>query len=150
MTKDGFVARYGSIYEHAPWVAEKAWGQRGVIAAKMAKIVDQSGPEAQLTLLRAHPDLAGKLAMTAASVSEQSGAGLDQCTPQEFAEFTDLNTAYKAKFGFPFILAVKGKLRLEILETFRSRIHNDAKTEFATALAQVHQIARLRLDALTK
>ena len=154
MTKDEFVARYGSVYEHAPWVAEKAWGQRGVIAAKMAKIVDAAGHEAQLKLLRAHPDLAGKLALsgtlTAASTSEQASAGLDQCSDAEFAEFTALNDVYKARFGFPFILAVKGKHRPEILETFRSRVRNDAKTEFATALAEVHKIARLRLDPSTK
>lgn len=146
MTKDEFVARYGGIYEHSPWVAEKAWGLRGVIATKMARIVDNAGPEAQLALLRAHPDLAGKLAMTEASVSEQAGAGLDQCTPQEFAEFTALNDRYKSRFGFPFILAVRGLDRHEILENFRARIGNDRETEFATALAQVHKIARLRLQ----
>ncbi len=147
MTKDEFVARYGGIYEHSPWVAEKAWGKRGTIASKMSRIVDESGTESQLTLLRAHPDLGGKLAMTAASTAEQTSAGLDQCTPAEYAEFFALNDAYKAKFGFPFILAVKGKHRSEILENFRARIRNDNKTEFATALAQVHSIARLRLTA---
>ncbi len=150
MTKDEFVTRYGGIYEHSPWVAEKAWGKRGTIASKMARFVDESGHDAQLALLRVHPDLGGKLAMTDASTSEQASAGLDQCSPAEYSEFIALNDAYKAKFGFPFILAVRGLRRTDILDNFRARVHSDPKTEFTEALTQVHKIARLRLDALNR
>ena len=103
-------------------------------------------------VLRAHPDLAGKLAQSGAlteeSTSEQAGAGLDQCSAAEFKEFTDLNTIYREKFGFPFILAVKGRHRTEILQNFRDRVPNDIATEFREALNQVHQIAKMRLEAL--
>jgi 2-oxo-4-hydroxy-4-carboxy-5-ureidoimidazoline decarboxylase len=154
MMRNEFVDRYGGIYEHSPWVAEQVWdtGLSGDLATRMAAAVDMAGKAAQLKLLRAHPDLAGKLAraggLTSASTAEQAGAGLDRCTDAEFEEFVALNDAYKAKFGFPFILAVKGRNRQEILENFRSRIGNDADVEFRTALAQVHRIAALRLAAL--
>ena len=150
-----FVARYGDIYEHSPWVAEAVFDSGQAEAAPealhlaMAAVVDGAGQEAQLTLLRAHPDLAGRLALagglTAASTSEQAGAGLDQCNPEELARFQDLNTRYTERFGFPFILAVKGKGRAEILDAFETRIDNDPETEFAMALEQVHRIALLRL-----
>ena len=106
----------------------------------------------QLALLRAHPDLAGRLAMagglTVHSASEQARAGLDQCTPEEFARFTALNDAYKMKFGFPFIMAVKGKSRGEILAAFEARSTNDAVSEFRAALDEVHKIALFRLREL--
>jgi 2-oxo-4-hydroxy-4-carboxy-5-ureidoimidazoline decarboxylase len=146
MTRTEFVTRYGGIYEHSPWVAEAAFGRTGDLAEIMSAVVDAAGADAQLGLLRAHPDLAGKLAMTASSVSEQSGAGLDQCSPEEFAEFTALNDRYKSRFGFPFILAVRGLHRGEILENFRRRIGNDRDTEFTTAIAEVHKIAGFRLQ----
>ena len=105
-----------------------------------------------MELVRAHPDLAGKAALagalTADSTAEQAGAGLDRCSPEELAEFHALNTAYKEKFGFPFIVAVKGLTRHDILEQFRRRLENDAATELATAFEQIHKIARLRLEAL--
>lgn len=155
-----FVTRYGGVYEHSRWVAEKCF-EDGMhktaksatdLAGPMAHLVEAAGPEPQMILLRAHPDLAGKLArsgtLTAESTSEQAGAGLDQCTDAEFQEFTALNTAYRKKFGFPYILAVKGRHRTEILENFRKRLPNDVATEFREALNQVHQIAKLRLSAL--
>jgi ureidoglycolate lyase len=158
MTRDAFVARYGGVYEHSPWIAEALWDSGGVpdgqdgLAGAMAARVEAAGEEAQLALLRAHPDLAGKLAvrgeLTAASTSEQAGAGLDQCTPEEFDAFQRLNEAYKARFGFPFILAVKGYDRAGILNAFRHRVGNDRAAEFREALDQVHRIARLRLQAL--
>ena len=160
MDRDGFVARFGPVWEDSPWIAEAAW-DRGLgpgtatpegLAAAMAAEVDAAGPEAQLALLRAHPDLAGRLALAgglgAASTAEQAGAGLDACTPEELAEFTALNDRYVARFGFPFILAVKGFHRTEILAIFRARVENAPEAEFAEALAQVKRIARLRLDAL--
>ncbi len=145
-----FVAKYGGVYEHSPWVAKAAF-KAGIpdLSLEMRKVVEAAGADAQLTLLRAHPDLAGKLAksgtLTQESTSEQASAGLDQCTAAEFAEFTMLNDSYKAKFGFPYILAVKGRHRREILENFRNRINNTPKQEFREALDQVHQIAKLRL-----
>ncbi len=155
-----FVDRFGGIYEHSRWVAEKCFDESGHadavkpsdLVGPFAHQVEAAGHEVQLILLRAHPDLAGKLAqsgtLTAESTSEQASAGLDQCTKEEFEEFTALNTAYREKFGFPYILAVKGRHRTEILENFRSRLPNDIATEFREALNQVHQIARLRLEAL--
>lgn len=155
MDQAAFIARYGDIYEHSAWVAEAAWAQRDAdrpLADAMAAIVDAAGEDRQLALLRAHPDLAGKLALanqlTHASRSEQAGAGLDACTPEELAEFRDLNAQYTAKFGFPFIFAVKGYHRHDILAAFRERIGHGPAQEFAEALRQVHRIARLRLEAL--
>lgn len=158
MTRSGFVARYGGIYEHSPWVAEAVWDSGltddapGPVGDAMRAVVDMAGHDRQLTLLRAHPDLAGRLAMagalTDASRAEQAGAGLDRCTPGEFAEFQRLNTEYVARFRFPFILAVKGHTRETILAAFRARVANDIETEFAEALGQVHRIARFRLTAL--
>lgn len=157
LTRADFLARYGGVYEHSPWIAERVF-DGGLtaehdtaegLAAAMAAVVDAAGDAEQLALLRAHPDLAGKLAvrgeLTAESTSEQAGAGLDQCTPDQFTRFQDLNDAYKARFGFPFILAVKGYHRDDILSVFERRVGNDAATERATALAQVHRIALLRL-----
>ena len=151
--KRAFVHRFGGVYEHSDWVAEQAFDlgppEPKALPQTMRQIVEDAGPEAQLTLLRAHPDLAGKLAKSGAltdeSTSEQASAGLDQCTDAEFAEFTALNERYKASFGFPYILAVRGRNRHEILENFRARVDNAPEAEFRTALDQVHQIASLRL-----
>lgn len=160
MTRDAFLARFGGVWEKTPWIAEAAWG-RGLgaetatpegLAAAMAAEVDAAPREARLALLRAHPDLAGRLALagalTAESTQEQAGAGLDACTPDELAEFTALNARYVERFGFPFIVAVRGLHRTQILELFRRRVENDPEAEFAEALAQVKRIARLRLEAL--
>ena len=161
MTTDraAFISLYGGIYEHSPWVAETLF-DKGAAASPlentgpMAALVESASLEMQMTLLRAHPDLAGKLAksgtLTVESTSEQASAGLDQCSQQEFEEFTALNTRYRDNFGFPFILAVRGRNRAEILENFRARVDNDTATEFREALNQVHQIARLRLEALAQ
>ncbi|MFQ5567816.1 MAG: 2-oxo-4-hydroxy-4-carboxy-5-ureidoimidazoline decarboxylase, partial [Paracoccaceae bacterium] len=124
------------------------------LAGAMAARVEAAGLAAQLALLRAHPDLAGKLAvrgeLTPESTSEQAGAGLDRCSANEFEEFQHLNDAYKARFGFPFILAVKGHDRAAILDAFRRRAGNGRATELREALDQVHRIARLRLQALAE
>lgn len=148
--KDAFMQKYAGVYEHSPWIAEAAFGEQGIdaIHAAMKAAVDAAPHDKKLALICAHPDLANKAKMTAESVSEQKGAGLDQCSPQEFAEFQSLNAAYKEKFGFPFIVAVKGMTRHDILGAFRARLRNDAETEFATAIAQIHRIARFRLEAL--
>ncbi len=154
-----FIDTYGGIYEHSPWVAETVFDASHSDAGPMAllgpmrAVVEAAGHDLQMTLLRAHPDLAGKLAksgaLTAESTTEQASAGLDQCTEAEFEEFTALNERYKRRFGFPYILAVRGRNRHEILDNFRSRVDNDVATEFREALNQVHQIARLRLEALS-
>lgn len=160
LDRTGYLARYGGVYEHSPWIAEAVWNAGAVpddaaaLADAMAAQIEAAGTKAQLALLRAHPDLAGKLAvrgeLTVESTSEQAGAGLDRCSPGEFDEFQRLNDAYKARFGFPFILAVKGYDRAGILEQFRRRVGNDREVEFREALDQVHRIARLRLQALAE
>ncbi len=155
-----FMDRFAGIYEHSPWIAEQVFNRgltpmhdtsRG-LAGEMQDVVVLGGHDAQLALLRAHPDLAGKLAvadeLTNESKGEQAGAGLDRCTAEEFAAFQGLNDVYKDKFGFPFILAVKGYHRAEILEIFAKRVENDAEEEFAEAISQVHRIARLRLEQI--
>ncbi len=160
MSRAEFVDRFGGVYEHSPWVAETCHveGRHAEavrpsdLAGPFAVIVEGAGRDLQMVLLRAHPDLAGKLAksggLTADSTSEQASAGLDQCTAEEFDEFTRLNTGYRERFGFPYILAVRGRHRTEILANFRERANNDVATEFREALNQVHQIAKLRLLAL--
>lgn len=162
LPREQFVATFGRVYEHSPWIAESLF-DRGLTAAHetldglalaMREIVEAGGAERQLALLRAHPDLAGKLAvageLTAESRGEQAGAGLDQCSPAEFARFQELNGRYMQRFGFPFILAVKGKKRAEILAAFEARVGNDPAVEFRTALDQVHRIAHLRLQDLCR
>ena len=153
-----FVDRYGGIYEHSPWVAERAepliGGSRDteVIARIMADCVDNASREQRLALIRAHPDLAGKAQvageLTVDSTTEQSSAGLDQCTPEEYSRFQTLNAAYHERFGFPFVMAVRNSTRGQILEAFESRLGNDHDEEFETALIEIHTIARLRLEAM--
>ena len=155
-----FVTLYGRVYEHSPWIVEAAWS-KGLQPAHdtveglhetLAAIVDAAPRARQLALLNAHPDLAGRLAvsgeLTAESTTEQASAGLDKCSPDEFRRFTALNDAYKGKFPFPFIMAVKGKSRADILDAFERRVHHSEDVEFATALAEVHKIALLRLREL--
>ncbi|NGP18286.1 allantoinase PuuE [Devosia aurantiaca] len=160
LDKDEFVRRYGSIFEHSPWIAERAWdGEMGpandtAIGLHFALRTQfrMATPEERLAVLRAHPDLAGKLAaakrLTAESTAEQASAGLDHLTDEERETFTRLNTAYVEKFGFPFIIAVRDHDKASILETFERRIANTAEDEFATAAAQVERIALLRLKAI--
>lgn len=157
MNKADFIARYGGIYEHSEWVADRAHGRLTTytpdsVREALAACVDEADQDAKLTLIRAHPDLAGKAAMqgvlTDASTAEQQSAGIDQCTAEEYARFQDFNTRYKAKFGFPFVIAVRGKSRGDILAAFERRLENPPQAEFATALVEIHKIARLRLEQL--
>jgi 2-oxo-4-hydroxy-4-carboxy-5-ureidoimidazoline decarboxylase len=148
MDRAEFVARFGGVYEHSPWVAEACWPPPADLAAAMAAVVDAAPRERKLALIRAHPELASRTRMAEASVKEQAGVGLDQCTPEEFEGFQRLNAAYNARFGFPFIYAVKGATRAEILAAFEARLRNDPETEFATAIAQIHRIAGFRLADL--
>jgi len=157
LTYAEFVDRFGPVYEASPWVAEGVWpdvedGRLDDLAALQAAMkaqVDAAPYEMQLALVRAHPELASRARMAEASVKEQSGAGLDQCSAEEFAAFQRLNADYNARFGFPFIVAVKGLSRADILAAFEARLQNDAGTEFATAIAQIHRIAGFRLADLT-
>ena len=156
--REAFVMRYGGVYEHSPWVAERAFPKAaGVtdperLAQIMAAEVDRATDDEKLALIRAHPDLAGRAAMTGRlgrdSTAEQASAGIDQCTPEEYDRFHSLNGLYKEKFGFPFVMAVRGSNRHAILAGFEERIANDRETEFRRAIAEIHKIARLRLDAM--
>ena len=159
---DKFLAAYGGVYEASPWVAEAVWPRvpQGALddvvmmRGAMCVAVETASAEMQMQLVRAHPELAGRAAiagdMTEESKSEQKGAGLDRCSPEEFAEFMTLNAAYNEKFGFPFIIAVKGHDRNSILSAFRERLKNDAVVELKTALEQIHRIAAIRLSAMAQ
>nr|WP_194718559.1 2-oxo-4-hydroxy-4-carboxy-5-ureidoimidazoline decarboxylase [Pseudomonas typographi] len=160
LDRQGFIAAFGDIYEHSPWVAEAAFDsahgteldQVESLHQHMSQALHRAGRERQLALINAHPDLAGKAAvageLTAASTREQAGAGIHECTAEEFARFTALNSAYKARFGFPFIMAVKGSNRQQILAAFEQRIGHTPEQEFRCALAEIDKIALLRLLAL--
>jgi urate oxidase len=160
MERDAFVGRFGSIFEHSPWIAERAFdGELGPandtalglhFALKMQ--FRAASDEERLGVLKAHPDLAGKLAaarrLTAASTEEQASAGLDALTDEERATFTSLNEAYMTRFGFPFIIAVRDNTKASILAAFQRRLDNSREEEFATACGEVERIARLRLEAI--
>ena len=155
MDPASFVAAFADIAEHSPWVAERAAAERpftdrSAIISAFARAVRSANADDRLALLRAHPDLAGRAAIAgeigADSRSEQSGAGLDRLTAEEFARFTEMNTAYRDRFGFPFILAVRGATKHDILASFDARIDNDRAAEFETALEQVCRIMRFRLE----
>lgn len=148
MDRAAFLAKYGAVYEASPWVAEACWPPPQDLAGAMRAAVDAAPRERKLALIRAHPELASRTKMAAASVKEQAGVGLDQCSPEEFEAFQRLNAAYNARFGFPFIYAVKGATRGEILAAFEARLGNDPETEFETAIAQIHRIAGFRLADL--
>jgi OHCU decarboxylase len=160
MTLGDFVAAYGGIFEHSPWIAEAAHaGELGPahdtaagLHAALTRVFRAADETARLGVLTAHPDLAGKLAaakrLTAESTAEQASAGLDALTDAERARFTELNERYVAQFGFPFIIAVRGLDKDDILSAFEARIGNDRTTELATASAQVERIALLRLRDL--
>ena len=152
-----FIHLFGGIYEHSPWVAEAIYPQitPGIdpfsMASLMETIVDAASDRQKLDLLRAHPDLAGRLSLaelTKSSRIEQTGAGLDQCSPDELKEFEQLNSLHIEKFGFPFIFSVMGFHRTDILEAFRQRVQNHPDKEFKTAIEHVHRIARLRLETI--
>jgi 2-oxo-4-hydroxy-4-carboxy-5-ureidoimidazoline decarboxylase len=151
MTREGFVAVFGDVAEHSPWVAERAWEQRPfadrtALIQAFATALRRAAREAKLALIRAHPDLATRARLTADSTSEQAGAGLDRLSKAEFGRFTKLNDGYKARFDFPFIFAVKGATKDQILKAFEERIANSHDVEFETALTQITRIFRFRLE----
>lgn len=155
----GFVETLGAIYEHSPWVAERVYSQRafasiGALADSMAAAVKNSTHQQRLTLIRNHPQLAGKEAaegtLTDDSTREQKGAGLDQCSAEELATLQNLNRQYLEKFEFPFVIAVKGLDRYQIIAAMQARLNNDIGTEFDTSINEICKIGGIRLRALIR
>lgn len=150
--RDSFIARYGALFEHSPWVVQRASAMLPLpsLHAGLMKIVHDATPEEKLSLIRAHPELAGKAAidgsLTEASAAEQASAGLDQLTQEEFDRFHALNAAYADKFGFPFIICVRLTNKAGILAAMEARLANDRDTEIAEAIHQIGEIVRLRLE----
>jgi 2-oxo-4-hydroxy-4-carboxy-5-ureidoimidazoline decarboxylase len=145
-----FIGEIGWVFEHSPWVAERAWVRRPFESADtmhgaMVEQVERATREEQLALLRAHPDLGTRAKVSDASKAEQSNVGLDQLTQEEFERLQELNAAYRAKFGFPFLFAVKGSNKLDILEALEQRLNSSPEREFRVALQQVYRIAQFRL-----
>ena len=155
LSRSEFVKVFANIFENTEWIAEELYNQIPFnnfeeLSSKILNIFETATEEKQLKILNAHPDLANKTKiglLTPDSLKEQTNAGLDQCTEKEFNEFKKLNDAYK-KFDFPFILAVKGKTKIEILNNFRKRISSNPEIEFNEAVKQVKKIASLRLKEL--
>ncbi len=154
LSRDAFVHHLGPIYEHSPWIAEGTWPLRPFasiedLRAKLDATLHAAPPEARLALIKAHPDLAGRIAragqLTSESTHEQKSAGLDRLTEQEAAEFDQLNAAYLQRFGFPFVICARLNDRQTILRAFRHRLTNSQQDETSAALAEIHQIAGLRL-----
>ena len=146
-----FIAAFGDVAEHSPWVARHAgaarpFASRDAMVAAFADALAAAKPESQLAVIKAHPDLAGHAKLTSDSAREQRGAGLDALSATEFARFTHLNDFYKAKFDFPFIFAVKGATKHQILDAFAERVTNPPEREFMTALEQIVRIFRFRIE----
>jgi OHCU decarboxylase len=160
LDRETFVARFGGVFEHSPWIAEAAYdaglpagtASAEALHACMVAALRRGSETQQRDLIQAHPDLAGKLAragrLTAESSAEQASAGLDLLSAEELARFTALNERYKARFGLPFIMAVKGRSKAEILAAFEARLDNTPAQEFTTALEQIERIALLRLKEM--
>lgn len=158
LSRDEFVRIIGPVFEYSPWIAEETWSQRpfGTIEALHAVLCDTvrlAGEEKQLALIRAHPDLVGKLALagqlTKESTNEQASAGLDRLSPEEVELFQTNNAAYQEKFGFPFIICARLNKKEAILNGFKVRLQNSREQEIRTALDEVFKIAELRLRDLT-
>lgn len=146
-----FIEALGWVFEHSPWVAERAWHRRPFascahLSEVMKSEVSAAPVEEQLDLLRAHPDLGTRARISPGSASEQAGVGLDRLTRDEYARLIGLNTAYREKFGFPFLYAVKGSDKAAIIEALERRLSSSRHDEFAEALRQVYRIARFRLE----
>ncbi len=149
-----FISLLGGVHEHSPWVAEAVASQRPFadrddLIAAMRAVVEAASDERKLTLIRAHPDLAGKLAragaLTEESKREQAGLGLDRLTDEEFEVFTDFNERYRERFGFPFIICARLTTKQGVLDAFAKRIGQSCEEEMRTALQEIHHIARLRM-----
>ena len=155
LSDTAFVARYGSVVEHSPWVVERAAARRPFpdVAEAIVAVLAEATPDEQLSVIRAHPELAGRAAiagtLTEESRSEQASAGLDRMRQDEFERFHALNAAYTGRFGFPFIICVRRTDRAGILRAMAERLANDREAEVATALDEIGHIVRLRLETLT-
>ncbi len=151
LNRRSFTGSLGWVFEHSPWVAERAWAGRPfsdlrALHRAMVLEVERAAPEEQLKLLRAHPDLGARERLSQASASEQAGAGLDGLTREELDLFTEWNDSYRRKFGFPFLFAVKGSTRRDVLRALERRLSLSRDEEYAEALRQVYQIAEFRLN----
>lgn len=152
-----FSALFGAVYEHSPWIAQRAFSQRGGrpfesatdLSLTLYRVVREASDQEQLMLIRSHPELAGKEAqqgsLTSESTNEQLRAGLNALSPQEFAELRQLNAAYQQRFGFPFIICARQNSRAAVFGTLKARLHNDVGQELQITLAQIGEIARLRV-----
>jgi OHCU decarboxylase len=155
LSKPDFISIFGNIFEKTEWIAQKSYDLKPYknyeeLFLKMIEIFENTNKENHLKILNAHPDLAVEKKLTKDSKKEQKNASLNQCTNEEFIEFKKLNEEYKVKFGFPFIIAVKGKNKEEILNSFRQRITNNINLEFEEAKRQVKKIASFRLSEIIK
>ena len=155
LSKAEFISIFGNIFEKTEWIAERCYESKPYnnldeLVSKMMKIFENIEKERHLEILNSHPDLAVEKKLTKDSKNEQKNASLNQCTDEEFVEFKKLNEEYKKKFGFPFIIAVKGKNKEEILNSFRQRITNNINLEFEEAKKQVKKIASFRLGEIIK
>jgi 2-oxo-4-hydroxy-4-carboxy-5-ureidoimidazoline decarboxylase len=155
LPREQFVAALGFVFEDSPWVADRAWKRRPFASLQdlhcaMTTEVERAPHEEQLALLLAHPDLGARARMSTASVGEQSGAGLDRLTADEYEKLRSSNEAYRRKFGFPFLFAVKGATKHDILISLDQRLNATAEDEFQRALQQVYRIAWFRLEALVE
>ena len=155
LSKPDFISIFGNIFEKTEWIAQKSYDLKPYknyeeLFLKMMEIFENTNKENHLKILNAHPDLAVEKKLTKDSKNEQKNASLNQCTSEEFIEFKKLNEEYKVKFGFPFIVAVKGKNKEEILNSFRQRITNNINLEFEEAKRQVKKIANFRLSEIIK
>ena len=155
LNKSEFLSTFGNVFEKTEWIAEKCYDSKPYnnvqeLVNKMMEVFENSIKEKHLKILNSHPDLTVKTKLTKESENEQANANLNQCTNEEFEEFNKLNEKYKKKFGFPFIIAVKGKNKNEILNIFRQRITNNINLEFEEAKKQVKKIATFRLSEIIK
>src|SRR5215218_9879388 len=144
--REAFMARYGALYEHSPWVAEGAWEQGpfddiDALHAALERTIRAAPAERRLALIRAHPDLAGKAKLTDASAGEQASAGLDRLTADEYATFNELNAAYRERFGFPFVICVRDHDKASILAAMRERLAHGRDEEVGTAIGEIARIA---------
>ena len=153
MTQPEFVSAFGTVFEDTPSIAEQVWHHRPFhdlanLHQTMITLVAQMSEDAQLTLIRAHPDLGSRVQMAPASVQEQTNVGLDRLSSAEYRQFQHLNTTYQTKFGFPFIMAVKGQTKEAILAAFAKRLEHTAVQEQQQAMLEIGKIARFRLEGL--
>ena len=155
LSKSDFISIFGNVFEKTEWIAQKSYDSKPYknfeeLFSKMMEVFENSNKENHIKILNAHPNLAVEKKLTKDSKKEQKSSSLNQCTEKEFLEFKKLNEEYKKKFGFPFIIAVKGKNKEEILNSFRQRIANNINLEFIEAKKQVIKIAIFRLSEIIK